>query len=91
MKALTAYIDQQNRWNAIFGKPAMNINGLTQTEIDRIGNEIDMGLSPENLHCDGEISVAEANRKYRNYMKIVDDLEKYCKRFGYNMPYLYEV
>lgn len=25
-------------------------------------------LSPENLHCDGEISVAEANRKYRRLM-----------------------
>lgn len=26
-------------------------------------------LSPENLHCDGEISVAEANRKYTRLMR----------------------
>jgi hypothetical protein len=26
-------------------------------------------LSPENLHCDGEISRAEANRKYANLMR----------------------
>lgn len=26
-------------------------------------------LSPENLHCDGEISQAEASRKYRRLMK----------------------
>lgn len=26
-------------------------------------------LSPENLHCDGEISMAAANRKYRRLMQ----------------------
>ena len=26
-------------------------------------------LSPENLHCDGEISLAEANRKYVHLMR----------------------
>lgn len=26
-------------------------------------------LSPENLHCDGEISLAEANRKYVDLMR----------------------
>lgn len=26
-------------------------------------------LSPENLHCDGEISKAEANRKYAKLMR----------------------
>jgi DUF1680 family protein len=26
-------------------------------------------LSPENLHCDGEISLAEANRKYVKLMR----------------------
>lgn len=26
-------------------------------------------LSPENLHCDGEISVAAANRKYAKLMR----------------------
>jgi hypothetical protein len=26
-------------------------------------------LSPENLHCDGEISNAEANRKYTELMR----------------------
>jgi hypothetical protein len=27
-------------------------------------------LSPENLHCDGEISNAEANRKYKELMRM---------------------
>ena len=32
-------------------------------------------LSPENLHCDGEISRAEANRKYKRLMKEWHALE----------------
>ena len=33
-------------------------------------------LSPENLHCDGEISVSEANRKYKKLMNQWRNLEK---------------
>ncbi len=33
-------------------------------------------LSPENLHCDGEISRAEANRKYKSLMREWSNLEK---------------
>jgi len=32
-------------------------------------------LSPENLHCDGEISRAQANRRYREIMKEWKALE----------------
>jgi len=32
-------------------------------------------LSPENLHCDGEISHAEANRKHRALRKTWSALE----------------
>ena len=35
-------------------------------------------LSPENLHCDGEISVTEAKRKYRVLMKEWRTLERYA-------------
>jgi hypothetical protein len=33
-------------------------------------------LSPENLHCDGEITRAQAQRKYRAIMKRWRALEK---------------
>jgi hypothetical protein len=33
-------------------------------------------LSPENLYCDGEISKAEANRKYARLMKEWRTLER---------------
>ena len=37
-------------------------------------------LSPENLHCDGEISKAEANRKYKRIMQEWWELEKQVGR-----------
>ena len=33
-------------------------------------------LSPENLHCDGEISRAQANQRYRQIMREWKVLEK---------------
>jgi hypothetical protein len=35
----------------------------TQNEIIKDLRDVECGLSPENLHCDGEISRAQANRK----------------------------
>jgi hypothetical protein len=35
----------------------------TENEIIKDLQDVEMRLSPENLHCDGEISRSEANRK----------------------------
>ena len=37
-------------------------------------------LAPENLHCDGEISLAEADRKYRQLSKEWKSLEAVAGR-----------
>ncbi len=55
MKNLTAYVEQQNGWNAIFGKSAMTFP-LTQSNATDLMNKLASELSPENLHCDGEIT-----------------------------------
>jgi hypothetical protein len=47
------------------------MNKAFQEKFMRLTNE----LSPENLHCDGEISRAEANRKYKRLMKEWHALE----------------
>ena len=74
MKNLTAYVDQKNQWNAIFGMAPMDINN----DMDRvkIAQTLDSDLSPENLHCDGEISQAQAQRKYRTLSKVAEQLIK---------------
>jgi len=72
MKNLTAYVDQKNQWNAIFGMAPMDVNN----DMDRvkIAQTLDGELSPENLHCDGEISQAEAMRKLRNLNTVCAEL-----------------
>ena len=90
MKALKEYIDRRNQWNAIFGS-APTTFPLSQKTVDEIARSLDGDLSPENLHCDGEISVAEANRKYRFYERVYRDLEQYCSKNLLNTPAIYEL
>lgn len=41
---------------------------------------LESDLSPENLHCDGEISQSEAQQKYYYYMGVKGDLELILRR-----------
>ena len=74
MKALTAYIEQRNRWNAIFKGEQYEIQ--TAQGRRRLAESIDAALSPENLSCDGELSRAEVNRRYRELTAAARDLVK---------------
>ena len=64
MKALENYIDQKNRMRAIFDQELIS---YPPTGADRaaVADMIDCDLSPENLHCDGEISRSAAAKKAR--------------------------
>jgi len=48
----------------------------TDTEILRDIRRVECGLSPENLHCDGEISRSAANAKRIRLEKELKDLMK---------------
>ena len=89
MKALTQFIDEQNRWTQLFGKNPVQFP-LSQSDINRIADDIDCKLSPENLHCDGEISVSAANRKGEFLNRALDQLEQYAHRNGLTMPTVWE-
>ena len=89
MKALKKYIDQHNHWTAFFNTPPIKFP-LSQIHVNDLAHSLDSALSPENLHCDGEISVAEANAKGNRLMHVVDDLEQYCQQNGLTMPMMYE-
>lgn len=52
---------------------------LTNEIKAKFGN-LACALSPENLHCDGEISAAQARTKYRQLMKEWAALEKQVGR-----------
>ena len=86
---LTNYIEQMNSWNAIFGTGPVTFP-LTAESAQAIGSKLDGELSPENLHCDGEISHAEAMRKYNFLTSVLDELNIYCDANGLTRPTVYE-
>jgi hypothetical protein len=74
MKALQAYVDQQNAWGKIWGEKPLSLD--TAADRKRIAQKIDCALSPENLSCDGELPRAEVNRRYRELNGAAHDLIK---------------
>ena len=91
MKNLTHYIDNHNNWNCFASGIAKSITfPLTQKDADDLARSLDGDLSPENLHCDGEISQAEAQRKYNYYGRVIRELEKECFLLGLNKPVVHE-
>ena len=81
-QALRKIIDQQNFWVRINGEPEMDIDTLTKEQVNFLYENIDCGLSPEHLHCDGEISRSQAQAKYNTYMQAIKEL----KRMGHPVP-----
>ena len=61
MKNLQQYVDQTNAWGAVFGAKRLDINDPVDRQ--EIANRIDSDLSPENLTCDGEATIAQIRSK----------------------------
>jgi hypothetical protein len=72
MKHLKAYVDQKNRWDMIFGRPALVIGQHNQ----QIAENIDSDLSPENLTCDGELSRTAVQQRYRQLTAAARELKE---------------
>jgi hypothetical protein len=74
MKALQAYIDQKNRWNAIFNGAQYEIN--TSQGRQRVADSLDSDLSPENLTCDGELPRSQVQARYRQLTAAAKELKQ---------------
>ncbi len=74
MKELNEFVARENQWSTIFGNKTLSLQDAADRQ--KIAQSIDCALSPENLHCDGEISAAEANRKFRFLTKAAEQLMK---------------
>jgi hypothetical protein len=72
MKELNEFVARENKWSSIFGSKPLSLQNAADRK--KIAQNIDCALSPENLHCDGEISAAEANRKFRFLTKAAEQL-----------------
>jgi len=86
---LTDYVKQMNDWNAIFGTGPVTFP-LTEATAQKIASKLDGELSPENLHCDGEITPAQAQKKYNFLTLVLDELNIYCDANKIARPTVYE-
>ena len=71
MRTLQSYLEQKNKWNAIFGSPALVLGQDNQ----RIADMIDSELSPENLTCDGELSRSAVAQRYKTLTRAARELQ----------------
>ena len=76
MKALNTLIAQENQWSSIFNSKFVAYEVSTAQGRQRVAKMIDAKLSPENLSCDGELSRAEVNRRFRALTSAAQDLLK---------------
>ncbi len=81
-QALQAIIKQQNFWSKLRKEPEVEMDTLTIVQANALYETIDCGLSPENLHCDGEITRAQAQQKFNQYMQAIKELQKR----GFSVP-----
>jgi hypothetical protein len=72
ISALEAFVERENNFAKLFGERPLSL--LNAKDRQRIADKIDSQLSPENLHCDGEISASEAREKYRFLSRCAEEL-----------------
>ncbi len=72
ISTLEAFVERENKISALFGGRALSL--LSAKDRQRIADKIDAALSPENLSCDGELSRAEVNRRYRQLTRCAQEL-----------------
>lgn len=62
-KHLAAYVETKNWVNRLFKKPELDVDCLTEADVQMLLASIDSDLSPENLTCDGELRGAKLKAK----------------------------
>ena len=73
MKNLSAYVQQKNAWNAIFGHKPLT---LTEADAQKIADMIDCDLSPENISCDGELSISKIRARRAQMDRVATEFQK---------------
>ena len=78
MRALTTFIDNKNRYAALFRgqrtEPVYEIQ--TAAGRKRVAEMIDSDLSPENLSCDGELPRSLVQARYKELTAAAKELQK---------------
>lgn len=70
---LEVYVERLNAYRSLYSRELLE-QPFSREDVAYIADHIEGDLSPENLNCDGEISPAEANRKWKFLMEVQDEL-----------------
>ena len=79
---LKEVIERENFFRNFRDETELDIDNLTTEDANALYESIDFNMSPEHLHCDGEITVAQARAKARKFMGAVAELQK----MGFAIP-----
>ena len=88
-KRFEKYVEEKNFWPKLTGKGTLITFPLSAEDVKFLADSLSSDLSPENLHCDGEISVKAAGVKYRKLKGVEKDLKAYAKKFKFPEPIIY--
>ena len=69
---LEKYVENKNKWRAVFNQPALSL--LNARDRQAIADGIDSEMSPENLTCDGELPRSVVRMKVRNLSRCAEEL-----------------
>ena len=72
MKELKAYVEQTNKWNAMFKGTQYSLSSASDRQ--KLANKIDADLSPENLTCDGELPAATVRARHKQLTAVAKQL-----------------
>jgi hypothetical protein len=72
ISTLEQYVENKNKWRAIFNQPALSL--LNAKDRQAIADGIDSEMSPENLTCDGELPRSVVQMKVRNLSRCAEEL-----------------
>lgn len=72
--SLQQFVQDENRMAALFNKPVIDINNITQEQAEQMFQRLDSNMSPECLYADGERSKAAAARLAKIYRKAFEEL-----------------
>lgn len=72
---LQKYVDEKNVLSGIFGTPAIDISNMTPTLKQDLIDQIESELSPENLCCDGEVSITYVRQREAFLKKALAELD----------------
>ena len=74
MKELNEIVERENRWAKAVGNKLLSLNSAADRA--KIAQSIDCALSPENLSCDGELTRAQVNAKFKFLTKAGNQLKQ---------------